>query len=55
MYAELGTKHGDGPDERLPWDQWPREAPEEGDEQAPDDYRGEAQHQEGEAGAAEKR
>lgn len=36
--AELGKKHGAGADPRLPWDFWPKEAPEEGDDEAPGDY-----------------
>lgn len=34
-----GDMGDDGIDGRTPWDCWPKEAPEEGDYQAPGDYR----------------
>lgn len=32
-------RNGTAEREELPWDRWPQEAPEEGDDEAPDDYR----------------
>lgn len=43
QHGELGANDGRG-DDRLPWDCWPKEAPEEGDEQAPADYQAPPPH-----------
>lgn len=39
IYAELGASIEHDPGDRLPWDRWPKEAPQEGDDDCPDDYK----------------